>query len=141
TNTYNGNQLQTSVTGGVTTYYNYDADGNLWCTGTASGLNCAVAQGGSVPTTMTSVYNYDYLDRLSSFRAYSGGSQTDSATYVYDPLDRLVSETETHPNQAAKTTTFTYQGIGSQLIEEKQSNNSGLITTKDYTYDAAGHRL
>ena len=90
---------------------------------------------------MSSIYTYDYLDRLSSYRSYSGGSQTDSATYVYDPLDRLISETETHPNQSAKTTAFTYQGIGNQLIEEKQSNSNGPITTKDYTYDAAGHRL
>jgi RHS repeat-associated protein len=141
TNTYNGNQLQTSTTSGVTSYYNYDVDGNLACVGTTTGLNCAVAQGGTVPSSMRQVYTYDYLDRLASYRAFSSGSQTDSANYTYDGLDRVVSETETHPNQSARTTAFTYQGIGNQVVEEQQSNSTGPITTKDYTYDAGGHRL
>jgi RHS repeat-associated protein len=141
TNNYNGTQLQSSTTGGVTTYYTYDPDGNLWCTGTTTGLNCALSQGAPIPSTMTSDYTYDYLDRLASYRALSGGTQTDSASYVYDALDRIVSEQETHPSQVQRTTTYTYQGIGSQLTEEQQSNSSGPITTKDYTYDAFGHRL
>jgi len=83
----------------------------------------------------------DYLDRLAGYRAFSGGTQTDSANYIYDALDRIVSEQETHPNQAQRTTTYSYQGVGSQLTEEQQSNASGPITVKDYTYDAFGHRL
>jgi YD repeat-containing protein len=141
TNNYNGSQLQSSTTGGVTNYYTYDPDGNLWCTGTTTGLNCALAQGAPIPSTMTSDYTYDYLDRLASYRAFSGGTQTDSASYIYDALDRIVSEQETHPSQAQRTTTYSYQGIGSQLTEEQQSNSSGPITVKDYTYDAFGHRL
>src|SRR5260370_22557371 len=94
-----------------------------------------------VPSTMQQVYTYDYLDRLASYRAFSSGSQTNSANYTYDGLDRVVSETETHPSQSARTTTFIYQGIGSQVVEEQQSNSAGPIATKDYTYDPAGHRL
>lgn len=79
---------------------------------------------------------YDYLDRLAGFRGFSGGGQTDSATHEYDLLDRLVQEVETHPMQSPKTATVTYQGIGNQLTEEKQSNSTGPMTTREYTYYA-----
>ena len=59
-------------------------------------------------------YKYDYLDRLQTYRAYSGGNKTDEADYAYDALNRLVQETEQHPgfNGDQHVTRFSYLGLG-----------------------------
>jgi RHS repeat-associated protein len=55
----------------------------------------------------------------------------------------VVSEDELHPsfNGSKRTTQFSYLGLGGELTEEQQSNGGGVLDTKDYTYDAYGHRL
>jgi RHS repeat-associated protein len=57
-------------------------------------------------------------------------------------VDRHVSERETHQGKTPRTTSLTYRGLSKDTTEEVQKDDSGtLITTKDYTYDAYGHRL
>jgi len=88
-------------------------------------------------------YSYDYLDRLATYRAFSGGSQTDKAEYTHDALDRIVSQTELHPslNGTERTTTFSYLGLTNQQTREVQTDPSGTLAAKDYSYDALGRRL
>jgi len=146
---YTGNQLQsiTSTLNGVSSTQNYwyTDDGNLWCTTTPAGsrANCPLSAQATPPSTLVSAYTYDYLSRLSSYRAFSGGTQTDCANYVYDALDRLLTETETHSGTTcnAKTTQFTYLAATSQMTEEQQSVGGTLQATKDYSYDVYGKRL
>jgi len=144
TSTYVGNQLQKTVQGGQTSLYWYTPDANLDCVtnGVGTQANCSPSQNVSPSANLQQDYAYDALNRLSSYRAYSGGTQTDSATYVYDALDRTVSERETHQGKTPRTTSFTYRGLSKDSTQEIQKDDSGtLITTKDYTYDAYGHRL
>jgi RHS repeat-associated protein len=142
--TYQGTRLQQVTAGGQTSRYWYDDLGRLHCVTTSSGTaaDCTAAPSGA-SGNLQADYEYDYLDRLSSYQAYSGGGQTDSAQYTYDALSRVVSEDELHPNFncSKRTTQFSYLGQGGELTEEQQSNSGGVLDTKDYTYDAYGHRL
>jgi len=148
---YNGTQLQkltiNTPSSSQAQLYWYNDDGDLNCVTTSVGTsaNCPVSITSSPSTNLISSYQYDYLFRLQSFRGYSNGTQTDCATYVYDPLDRLISESETHGSATscnAKTTQFSYLGTTNNVTEEQQLNSTNTLqTTKDYTYDAYGHRL
>ncbi len=137
-------QLRQLTAGGVTSKYWYDDVGRLHCVTTAAATSDADCKTGSTgPSDLLADYEYDYLDRLQSYQAYSNGSQTDHATYTYDALDRLASEDELHPSftGSTRTTQFSYLGLGGLLTEEQQSNSTGVLDTKDYSYDAYGHRL
>ena len=137
-------QLRQLTAAGVVSKYWYDDVGRLHCVTTAAGsaADCSTAASGA-STNLLADYEYDYLDRLQSYQAYSGGTRTDNATYTYDALNRLASETELHPNFNGDTrsTQFSYLGLGGQLTEEQQSNSTGVLDTRDYSYDAYGHRL
>ena len=144
TYTYTGDQVATQTTGGSTVKYWYDALGRQLCTTTTAGssTDCSVAQGSTAPASVLTLYGYDYLDRLDSYRGFANGSQTDLATYTYDALNRVVSETESHPNLSSpRTTSFSYAGLSSQLTEEQLSTNQQTTEAKDYGYDPAGHLL
>ncbi len=142
--TYQGSLLQQVTAGGVTSRYWYDEVGRLHCVTTTAGsaADCTAAPSGASANLLAD-YEYDYLDRLSSYQAYGGGSQTDKATYTYDALSRLASEDELHPgfNGSTRTTQFSHLGLGGQLTQEQQSNSGGVRYTRDYSYDAYGHRL
>ena len=144
TYTYNGDQIATQTSGGTTYDYWYDALGRQWCTTTTAGssADCGPSQNSTANAALVSDYEYDYLDRLTSYRAFSGGTQTDSATYIYDALDRVVSETESHPSLAApRTTQFSYAGLSSQLTQEQLSTNGTTTEAKDYGYTPNGEPL
>ncbi|TME54491.1 MAG: RHS repeat protein [Chloroflexi bacterium] len=145
TSTYLGNELQTTTQGGATSKYWYTPDANLDCVTTASGsqADCSPSQGVTPSANLQQDYAYDALNRLSSYRAFNAtGTLLDSASYVYDALDRTVSERETHQGKTPRNTSFTYRGLSKDTTQEVQKDDGGtLITTKDYTYDAYGHRL
>ena len=132
--------------GGRTLDYQYDELGRLWCVTTTAGSidDCGPSIGATPSPRLVQDYEYDYLDRLQSYRAFSGGTSstvTDSSTYVHDALDRQVSETENHPNLPARTTVSSYLGLGGQVTEEQLSSNNTTTEVKDYAYDPSGHRL
>jgi RHS repeat-associated protein len=141
---YQGSQLQQVTAAGMTSNYWYDVVGRLHCVTTAAGTaaDCSTAASGA-SSNLLADYEYDYMDRLQSYQAYSGGGRTDYATYTYDALNRLASETELHPNFNGNTrsTQFSYSGLGGQLTEEQQSNSTGVLDTRDYSYDVYGNRL
>jgi RHS repeat-associated protein len=144
TYTYNGDQIATQTSGGTTLDYWYDSLGRQWCITTAAGssADCGPSSNSTANSALVADYEYDYLDRLASYRAFSSGSQTDSATYVYDALDRVASETETHPGLSTpRTTQFSYVGLSSQLTEEQLSSSGTTTEVKDYGYDPYGHLL
>jgi RHS repeat-associated protein len=141
---YQGSLLQQVTAGGMISKYWYDDFARLHCVTTAAGsaADCSTAASGA-SSNLLADYEYDYLDRLQSYQAYSSGTRTDNATYTYDALNRLASETELHPSFSGDTrsTQFSYLGLGGQLTEEQQSNSTGVLDTRDYSYDAYGHRL
>jgi RHS repeat-associated protein len=147
TNTYSGNQLQQSVTGGQTLKYFYDDLGRQQCVtdGAGSQTDCNPSDNTSASTDLVTDYRYDYLDRLQTFRAFSAGTRTDEANYVYDAENRQVQESEQHPsfNGDTHVTDFSYLGMSKLDVEEQQSSKSSgnLLSVKDFTYDVNGNRL
>jgi len=145
----------TESVSGKTTYYGYDALGNVQCTSTQPvTAPCLPTAGGSVAPNFLSFYVYDPLNRLSASHAFTGGGsgnqETDNSAYTHDPLDRVVSEAESHKlnssSPTTKTTTLLYIGLTSRLAEEDQ--NQGTTTApgspmavKTYSYDPFGHRI
>lgn len=112
-------QLQKSITNvqGVdaATTYTYDSDGNL-----ASEAS---------PTSRTSTYGYDALERLTQVQASLSGSPI-TTQYAYN--GQSVATQTKAPNNA--TTTNTTNGYGETVTEASPDRGS---TT--YTYDTAGN--
>jgi RHS repeat-associated protein len=146
-NHYNGNQLTQSVTGTQTLNYFYDDLGRQQCVtdGTGHQTDCNPSENNTAPADLISDNRYDYLDRLQTFRAFSGGNRTDEANYVYDAESRQVQESEQHPsfNGDTHVTNFSYLGTSNLDVEETQtSKNSGnTLSVRDFTYDVTGNRL
>jgi RHS repeat-associated protein len=149
---YTGTQLTTVTTGGATQKYWYDPTGNLDCVTLASGsqANCAVGSGGTYSAQVLADYSYDYLDRMTQHRSFATDGTTstkdDAADYEYDALDRVLEQTESHgATGSPRTTLMTYLGLGVQVSTETQHNGDDgsdpLLTTKNYAYDAYGHRI
>jgi RHS repeat-associated protein len=147
TNTYSGNQLQQSVTGGQTLKYWYDDLGRQQCVTTLGGsqADCNPSENTTASTNLVNDNRYDYLDRLQTYRTFSGGTRTDEANYVYDAENRQVQESEQHPafNGDTHVTQFSYLGTSNLDVEEQQTSKSSgnLLSIKDFTYDVNGHRL
>ncbi|MBY8870381.1 DNRLRE domain-containing protein [Micromonospora sp. PLK6-60] len=142
TQRYTGNQLTDVTVGGVTAKYWYDPYGTQDCVTLAAGSQADCNNSTDTPSAnVIADYTPDYLNRITTIQQYSGGTRTDLTTYVYDALDRTTAETEDHVGTGKdRTTTFTYQGLSSQVTEEKQSGGDNP-KTKSYSYDAYGHRL
>ena len=128
TYTYKGNQIDTVSSGGVTSKYVYDTRGNLDCV-TSGATSCG---GGTLAD-----YNYDYLDRLTSFT-----SPGESASYEYDALDRMAQQRETHSG-VSRVTDLSYLGTTSAVsFEEHRGSVGGTVNrTKSYSYDAFGNAI
>jgi RHS repeat-associated protein len=143
TYTYTGNQLQQVTSGGATAKYWYDDAGRLACVTTSAGSSADCAPPLQPSSALLADYSYDYLDRLATYRAFTASNQSDKAEYTYDALDRTVSQTELHPsfNGTERTTAFSYLGLTSQQTREVQTNSTGTVAAKDYSYDALGRRL
>jgi RHS repeat-associated protein len=140
---YRAGQLTQARTGGATVNYWYDALGNLDCVTLApngSQADCSPSEGGT-PSNLLADYAYDYLNRLTSVRQYSGGAtRTDKADYTYDALDRTTKEVEAHLDTSKnRTTLFAYQGLTNLVTQEAQTG--AVNKTKTYSYDAYGHRI
>jgi RHS repeat-associated protein len=143
TRKYTGSQLTELSIGPAVGKYWYDTLGNLDCVTLAGGSqgNCSPSDGGASSNLVVD-YAYDYLNRLASTRAFSGGStRTDKTDYTYDALDRTVKEVEDHADPAKdRTTDFAYQGLSGLVTEEKQAGGSNP-KTKTFSYDSYGHRI
>jgi RHS repeat-associated protein len=119
---YNRNRLVTTTTSGVTMAYNYDPFGRL-DTITAAG-------------TVIERNVYDGFDRTVENRKTTGGA-TSTTRYVYDPLDRTSAKTTDAGTAQAKTTTFSYMGLTSEILDE---TTAGQVA-KSYQYSPWGERL
>lgn len=143
TRRYQAGQLKEATAGGATVKYWYDRLGNLDCVTTAAGTqgDCSPSDGGA-PANLVTDYSYDYLNRVSAVRSYSGGgTRTDVARYVYDAIDRLTKETEDHAGSGNdRSTAFTFQGLDNLVTEEKQSGGTAPAT-KTFSYDSSGHKI
>ncbi|HST47873.1 DNRLRE domain-containing protein [Jatrophihabitans sp.] len=129
--TYQGTQLDTATTGGVTSKSHYDSHGNLDCVTAATGsdADCNNASGWQID------YSYDGLDRLTGYKDTAGGIDT---SYEYDALDRQTRQ-EKHGSAGGPTTDFSFLGLSDKVTKEEQRGTGGSISrTKDYSYDAYG---
>lgn len=144
---YTGNQLTSATTGTATQRYFYDPHGNVDCVTTSTGTaaDCAAPTGGTVSPRLLADYSYDYLNRLAGYRSFTTDGTTatadDTSSYVYDALDRVVRQTEQHGTAAARTTDFEFLGLTGLVTQERHTTSGTLTTTKDYQYDAYGHRI
>jgi RHS repeat-associated protein len=142
---YTGNKLDVikDPAGAVVARHFYDDDGNLECitTGAGNSSDCEPNTSGGFSARLVRKYDYDYLNRLERYRAFSSGTKTDDARYIHDALDRVSVEEETH-GSAFKKTTFSYLGLTGLVTNEELKNSSGAVTeTKTYSYDAYGTRI
>ena len=143
TRKYTSGQLTEQSSGGATGKYWYDDLGNLDCVTTSAGsrADCAPSDGATISANLVADYAYDYLNRMAALRYYAGGARTDKTTYTYDTFDRTTKEVEDHNGTGNdRTTTFTYQGLSNQVVQEQQTGGTNP-KTKSYAYDAYGHRI
>src|SRR6266536_3087571 len=119
---FDRNRLLTAVTAGVTSAYNYDPFGRLDTISTAG--------------NPTAAYSYDGFDKITSVRQYAGASFA-TTSYTYDPLARTTSQTTNAGTGSAKTTSYDYLALSSELVDER----SGGSVTKTYQYALSGERL
>jgi YD repeat-containing protein len=143
TRKYTSGQLTEQSVGGATAKYWYDDLGNLDCVTTSAGsrADCAPSDGATVSANLVADYAYDYLNRLAGLRYFAAGARTDKTTYTYDTFDRTTKEVEDHNGTGNdRTTTFSYQGLSSQVTQEQQTGGTNP-KTKSYAYDAYGHRI
>ena len=140
-NTYSGQKLAASTSGGATTYNLYDNYGNLDCV-VASIWAAATCPAPGNAALLTD-YIYDYKNRLSNVRSYNGsGSLTDSTDYVNDPLDRVASQNEVHGIGGTQTSTNTsFQYLGDSSAVSKETLTGYGATVKSYLFEAFGERL
>ncbi|NES27985.1 DNRLRE domain-containing protein [Micromonospora terminaliae] len=139
---YTGNQLTDITVGGAIGKYWYDDWGNLDCLTLAAGsqADCSPSELATPSSNLITDYGYDYLNRLTGLRQYSGGTRTDKTKYVYDALDRTTLEDEDHSGTGNdRKTTFAYQGLTSLATEERQSGGTNP-RTRTFSYDSYGHR-
>ncbi|HZM81221.1 MAG TPA: DNRLRE domain-containing protein [Candidatus Limnocylindrales bacterium] len=119
---YDRNRLLTASTSGVTAAYNYDPFGRL-DTVTAAGI-------------VVERNIYDGFDHVLENR-HNNGTTTSTTRYTYDPWDRTATRTTGVGTPAAKTTTFNYLGLSTEVIEEAV----GGTAEKSFYYTPFGERL
>jgi RHS repeat-associated protein len=131
-------ELTSATTGGTTTTYGYDADGNLTqAGGTSYAYNAQDQPTASTAAAGTTNYAYTLSGALTSVTPPSGGAQSYTSnafgqtatasggiSYGYDALGRLATRTA-----GSATANFAYSGSGSTLASDGASS---------YSYDPAG---
>ncbi|HEY9472737.1 MAG TPA: DNRLRE domain-containing protein [Mycobacteriales bacterium] len=122
TSSYDRNRLQTAVTAGITSAYNYDPFGRLDTVTTAGNL---VAR-----------YTYDGFDHIASEKKKTGAGFT-TTDYTYDPFDRTASQTTDSGGANQKTTVFGYLAVSNALVSETVNGT----LTKSYQYSPWGERI
>jgi RHS repeat-associated protein len=119
---YDRNRLLTSTTSGVTAAYNYDPFGRL---------DTVTAAGQLIERDV-----YDGFDHILENRRFSGGTLS-TTRYTYDPFDRTTTRTTNAGTANAKTTTFAYLGLSTEVLEELSSGGEQV----SYQYTPFGERL
>jgi RHS repeat-associated protein len=114
--------ITTTITGAAASAYNYDPFGRL----------DTVTTGGQV----TERNIYDGFDHIVEHRKTTAGT-TATTRYTYDPLDRTTSKTSDVGTPRQKTTTFSYLGLSSEVLDETVAGQ----LTKTYQYTPWGQRL
>jgi RHS repeat-associated protein len=122
TSSYDRNRLQSTVSAGITSAYNYDPFGRL--------DNVTVA-GSTVAR-----YSYDGFDHIASEQKKTG-STFNTTNFTYDPFDRTVSQTVNAGATGAKTTVFDYLAMSNAVVSETENST----VTKTYQYSPWGERL
>jgi len=117
---YDRDRLLTAVTGTATATYNYDPLGRL----------DTVTSG----STVVERNAYDGFDHIIQHGQQNAPGSMDQTNYTWDPLGRLASQAT--PTAGAKTTSYTYLGLSSNLVTEAYDGQ----LTKTYTYTPAGER-
>jgi RHS repeat-associated protein len=142
--TYGYNQadeLTSATTGGTTTSYGYDADGDLTQAGATSySYNAQDQPVSSATSAGTTSYSYTLSGALASVTPPSGTAQDYTSNaygqtvtapggigYAYDALGRLATRTT-----GSGTTDFAYSGTSDTVASDG---------TTSYTYDPAGNPI
>jgi RHS repeat-associated protein len=130
------NELTSSTTGGTTTSYSYNGDGDLTAAGgTSYSYNAQDQLTSSTSSAGTTSYAYTLSGALSSVTAPGGttgytsnafGQEVSAGgvSYAYDALGRLTSRTS-----GSSTTDLSYLGTGDTIASDG---------TDDYTYTPSG---
>ncbi|HEX5492978.1 MAG TPA: polymorphic toxin-type HINT domain-containing protein, partial [Mycobacteriales bacterium] len=122
TSAYDRNRLQTAVTAGITSAYNYDPFGRL----------DTVTTDGS----LVAKYNYDGFDHIASEKKKTGTGFT-TTDFSYDPFDRTSSQTTDAGGANQKVTVFGYLAVSNALVSETVNGT----LTKSYQYSPWGERI
>jgi len=124
--TYQNNILQTSVTGGATTYYTYDG-GKRW----------RLSQGTTTNTSDPNRIRYTYTAQ-GRLATYLNPSTSVSAAYTYDERGQRTRSAVTVGSQTT-TTDFSYQGLQLQSLKATQSGGTNPTSWQiTYLYDEQG---
>ena len=128
TSTYDGSRIKTQASGGLTSHFAYDDEGNELCQASApvTPQDCKVSEDQAAPASLLSVSAYDGKNRMASNRTMGAGGQ--SAKYSYDAFDRPTEQSSTGGPSGAKTTLFSYIGLTEEVAEEQQHAGSATGT-------------
>ncbi|MEU8247013.1 DNRLRE domain-containing protein [Nonomuraea sp. NPDC048916] len=122
--TYDRDRLMTSVTAGATSTYTYDPYGRLR----------TIQSGGKTQEK----YTYDGFDHVTKHEKLGSDGATSTVTsYTYDPLDRTTTKTEKEGTASAKTTTYSYLGLSSEVLDEEVAGK----LVRSFQYSPWGERL
>jgi RHS repeat-associated protein len=119
---YDRNRLLRATAGGVAANYNYDPYGRL---------DTITSNGQVVERNV-----YDGFDHVVEHRRTTGPT-TATTRYTYDPLDRTATKTTDVGTAQEATTTFGYLGLSGEVLDESVAGD----VTRSYHYSPWGERL
>ncbi len=112
------------------TSYLYDLAGNLTSTTTNTGV-----------ATLTTTYQYDDLNRLTTLTNAADGNTLSSFTYQYDYAGHRTHVVEVGVDGPGVTRTISYGYDALYRLTSETDTVPGTTTTTSYTYDLVGNRL